>query len=103
MRKIKRTGSFFVYIVQCSKGTFYTGHTSDLEKRLKLHNSGKGAKYLRGKGPVKLVYAREYRYFKNAINAEIAIKELTRKQKEELVENHPLDPGIAKGFLKIKL
>jgi len=85
--KIKRKGSFFVYIVQCSRGTLYTGYTIDLEKRLKLHDNGKGAKYLRGKGPVKLVYAREYKYFKNAINAEIMIKKLPRKKKEQLIKD----------------
>ena len=81
---MKRKGSFFVYIVLCSRGTYYTGYTSDLEKRIKLHNSGTGAKYLRGRAPVKLVYAREYKYYKNAVKAEIAIKKLTRKQKDEL-------------------
>lgn len=84
-RKIKRTGSFFVYIVQCSRGTYYTGYTSDLEKRIKLHNSGTGAKYLRGKGPVKLVYFREYKYYKNAVNAEIRIKKMTKREKENFI------------------
>ncbi|GBE03417.1 GIY-YIG nuclease superfamily protein [bacterium BMS3Abin09] len=88
MRKIKRTGSFSVYIVRCSKGTFYTGYTTDLDNRIKKHNDGTGAKYLRGKGPIKLVYAREYRYFKNAVKAEIEIKKLKRKQKEELIRKH---------------
>ncbi len=86
--KIKRKGSFFVYIVQCSRGTLYTGYTIDLEKRLKLHDNGKGAKYLRGKGPVKLVYAREYKYYKNAVKSEIQIKKLKKKQKEELIMEH---------------
>lgn len=85
-RKIKRKGSFIVYIVQCSRGTYYTGYTSDLESRIKKHNDGTGAKYLRGKGPVKLVYAREYRYFKNAFKAEIKIKLLTRGKKDELIK-----------------
>ena len=86
-RKIKRTGSFFVYIVQCAKGTYYTGYTNDLEKRIRLHNNGTGAKYLRGRAPLKLVYTREYIYYKNAVKAEIAIKQLTKKQKEELITN----------------
>lgn len=89
-RKIKRKGSFFVYIVQCSKGTYYTGYTSDLKNRMKKHNDGTGAKYLKGKGPVKLVYAREYRYFKNAFKAEIEIKKLPRKKKEALIRGSPL-------------
>lgn len=85
--KIKRTGQFFVYIVKCVDGTYYTGYTNNLEKRINEHNcSGRAAKYLRGKRPVKLVYAKEYRYYKNALLAEIAIKKLTRKQKKELIK-----------------
>ena len=89
-RKIKRTGSFFVYIVQCSRGTYYAGYTNDLENRIELHNSGKGAKYLRGKGPVKLVYTREYKYYKNAVKAEAEIKQLPRSKKIEFIKDHPL-------------
>jgi putative endonuclease len=84
---MKRTGKFHVYIVQCQDGTYYTGYTPDLAKRLQLHNKGKGAKYTRGRRPVKLVWCREYRHFKNAILEENRIKGLTRPQKEELVGN----------------
>jgi putative endonuclease len=84
-KKIKRLGKYHVYIVECFNGTYYTGYTNDLEARLKLHNSGNGAKYLRGKGPVKLVYAKEYRYYKNAVRAEIDIKKRTRAEKEAMI------------------
>jgi putative endonuclease len=83
--KIKRTGKFFVYIVECSDGTYYTGFTPDIERRLKIHNEGKGAKYTRDRGPVGLVWYREYKYFKKAFMEEKRIKKLTRKQKEEMV------------------
>jgi len=86
MRKIKRTGGFFVYIVKCSGGQYYTGFTNDIEARLKCHNSGKGAKYLRGKLPVELVYAKPYKYLKSALKAEYEIKQLTRTQKESLIK-----------------
>jgi len=56
-----------------------------LEKRINLHNKGNGAKYLKGKLPVKLAYAKEYKYYKNALNAERNIKKLTRKACEELI------------------
>ena len=46
----------YVYIVECSDGTFYTGWTNNLEKRIDMHSKGTGAKYTRGRGPVKLVY-----------------------------------------------
>jgi putative endonuclease len=80
-----REGKFFVYIVQCRDETYYTGYTQNLEERVSLHNSGKGAKYLRGRLPVKLVYTKEYRYYKNALSAERRIKGLTRQQKSKLV------------------
>ena len=74
---IKRHDHYYVYIVQCINGTYYTGYTNNLENRIKEHNSGHGAKYLRGKGPVKLVYAKEYRYYKNVLRAERNLKKLT--------------------------
>jgi len=90
--KIKRKGRYFVYIVQCKNGTFYTGYTNSLEKRIKEHNSGRrGAKYLRGKTPAKLVWCKEYQYYKRAVITEKRIKELTRRQKETLVNGKRLD------------
>ncbi len=85
-KAIKREGRFFVYIVQCRDGTYYTGYTKDLKDRIALHNSGIGAKYLKGKLPVKLVYAKEYHYYKNALSAERRVKKLTREQKERLIK-----------------
>jgi len=85
MAKMKRRGRFFVYILCCRDGTFYTGYTPDLARRLELHNSGQGAKYTRSRRPVELVWSKEYRYFKRAFLAELKIKKLTRKQKERLI------------------
>jgi putative endonuclease len=82
---VKRAVKFYVYIVECSDGIYYTGSTNNIENRIKLHNLGNGAKYLRGKLTVKLVYAKEYRYYKNALHAERKLKKLTRSQKEELI------------------
>ena len=82
-----RKGKFYVYILECRKGTYYTGYTSNLENRIKLHNSGRGAKYLKGRGPAKLVYCKEYKYYKSALNAEKEIKGFSRKKKEKLVKN----------------
>ncbi len=84
-RKFKRQGTFHVYIVVCADGTYYTGSTGDLQKRIELHNKGSGAKYLRGKRPVELVYARAYCYYKLAVTAERKIKQFTRRQKERLM------------------
>jgi len=80
-----------VYIVRCKKGTLYAGYTSDLEHRVSLHNKGHGAKFLRGRGPVELVYMKEYQYYKNALRAERWIKKLTRKEKERLISIYEKD------------
>jgi len=81
-------GKFFVYIVKCRDGTYYTGYTPDIEKRVKLHNAGRGAKYTRDRRPVKLIWYKEYKQFKNAFLEEKRIKKLTRTQKEKLVNKN---------------
>ena len=93
--KIKRSQGFYAYIVRCVNGTYYTGYTNDLKKRIKLHNQGKGAKYTRDRRPVKLVWKKEYRYFKPAFKLEKKIKKLTRLQKEALVKGRRLDKVLA--------
>jgi putative endonuclease len=85
MSKIKRTGAHYVYIVECADGTYYTGYTPKLRRRIKLHNAGRGAKYTRDRRPVKLVWSKRYRYFKRAFKRERAIKGLSRDSKERLV------------------
>ncbi|MCK4463412.1 MAG: GIY-YIG nuclease family protein [Candidatus Omnitrophica bacterium] len=89
--KPKRKGRHFAYIVECRDSTYYTGYTPDIEKRIKLHNSGRGAKYTSDRRPVKLVWCKEYKYFKPAFLTEKRIKELTRRQKETLVNGKRLD------------
>jgi len=84
-RNVTRKSKYWVYIVQCRDGTYYTGYTNNLEERIVLHNSGNGAKYLRKKLPVTLVYAKEYHYYKNALRRERNIKKMTREQKERLI------------------
>ncbi|MBW6410447.1 GIY-YIG nuclease family protein [Clostridium weizhouense] len=78
----------YVYIVECSDGTFYTGWTVDLEKRIKTHSSGKGAKYTRGRGPVKLLYYEKFNNKSDAMKRECEIKKLNRKQKEILIKKY---------------
>ena len=77
----------YTYIVQCADGTLYIGWTNCLQKRLKAHNEGKaGAKYTRSKRPVKLVYYEGFETKEEAMRREYAIKQLTRKQKLDLME-----------------
>ena len=71
----------YTYIVECSDGTFYTGWTNDLKKRLEKHNAGKGARYTRGRLPVKLVYYEVFATKSEAMKREAQIKKLSRKQK----------------------
>ena len=80
----------YAYIVKCSDGTYYTGYTNDLEKRLLAHNAGKGAKYTRNRRPVEMVYFEEYEDKSEAMKREYAIKRLTRKQKEKLISGKVL-------------
>ena len=76
----------FIYIVQCSDGTLYTGWTNDLDKRMKAHNEGRGAKYTRARRPVELVYSETFETKEEALRREYAIKRMTRAQKIKLIE-----------------
>ncbi len=73
-----------IYIVQCADQTLYTGITTDIDKRLKAHNSGRGAKYTRGRFPVKLVYARPANTKSEAAKEEARIKKLPSKARRLL-------------------
>lgn len=75
----------YTYILKCNDGTLYTGWTNHLEKRLKDHNDGKGAKYTKPRRPVELVYYEEFESKEEAMKREYAIKQLNRKQKEDLI------------------
>ncbi len=75
----------YVYILKCADNTFYTGYTTDPERRAKVHNSGKGAKYTRSRRPVELIYTEEFDDKREAQRREYAIKQLTRAEKEKLI------------------
>lgn len=77
----------YVYILKCVDNTLYTGWTNNLEKRIKVHNSGKGAKYTRLRLPVELVYYEEFEDKITAMKREYAIKQLSRTKKLELINN----------------
>lgn len=77
-----------VYILLCGDGTLYTGIARDAEKRLKMHQSGKGAKYTRGRGPLTLVYREGCESHTQALQREIAVKKLTRRQKLNMIQKY---------------
>ena len=75
----------FFYVLTCKDGSFYGGYTNNLERRIKLHNEGKGAKYTRGRGPVTLTYYKGFSSKGEALKAEYHFKQLTRRQKIEFL------------------
>lgn len=75
-----------VYILECGDGSLYTGITDDLERRLKAHSSGKGAKYTRGRGPLTLRYREYCGDHSAALRRELQIKALKREKKLELIQ-----------------
>jgi len=77
--------SAFVYMVECADQTLYTGWTTDVERRLKAHNAGRGAKYTRERGPVRLVYIEEVADRRAAMKRELEIKRMRRAKKLQLI------------------
>lgn len=92
LEKEKRTATllcmWYVYILQCADGTLYTGITTDIERRTLEHNeSDKGAKYTRARRPVTLVYTSKHENRSKASKEESRIKNLKRREKEELIQS----------------
>ncbi len=79
--------SHYVYVVKCSDDTLYTGYTTDVDRRVKEHNSGEGAKYTRGRTPVEVVHVEEFGERGEAMSREAEIKSLSREEKERLTES----------------
>jgi putative endonuclease len=77
--------SAFVYMVECADKTLYTGWTTDVDRRLKAHNAGRGAKYTRERGPVRLVYVEKMPNRRAAMKRELEIKRMRRAKKLALI------------------
>ena len=77
----------YTYIVRCSDDTLYTGWTTDLNRRIRMHNEKKGAKYTKNRVPVSLVYYETFETKQEAQKREYAIKQLSRSQKLKLIES----------------
>ena len=78
----------YCYILECADGTFYTGWTTDPQRRVNQHNKGIGAKYTNMRRPVKLVYLEPHPNRRDAMKRELAIKKMKRAQKSRLVEEY---------------
>jgi putative endonuclease len=75
---------YYVYILECRDGTLYVGSTNDIDKRVSVHNAGKGAKYTRGRTPVVLRYSEVFDTKGEALKREMALKRLSRNEKLKL-------------------
>ncbi|KAA9405804.1 GIY-YIG nuclease family protein [Haloarcula hispanica] len=76
-----------MYVLRCSDNTFYTGYTTDVERRVREHDAGDGAKYTRGRTPVELIHVESFDSQSEAMSREYEIKQYTRAKKERLVES----------------
>ncbi|HEX6270172.1 MAG TPA: GIY-YIG nuclease family protein [Anaerolineales bacterium] len=91
--------SCYCYIVECADGTYYTGWTVNPEKRVTVHNQGRGARYTRTRCPVRLVYIEELPDRTSAMKREIAIKKMTHAGKDKLIGGsvyYPVDKYTVK-------
>ena len=95
-----KTNACYCYIIVCSDGTFYTGWTTDLKRRVKTHNAGRGARYTRARRPVKLVYHEAQPDPSSAMKRERAIKKMRRVQKQKLIQNGKIKFIKGKDALK---
>jgi len=75
-------------VVRCKDGSLYTGAAIDVPARVAMHNRGRGARYTRGRGPVRLVYQERVGSRGAALKREATIKKLTRKAKARLISGH---------------
>lgn len=78
--------AFYCYILECNDGTYYTGWSTDPQRRARQHDSGRGARYTRSRRPVRLVYVEECPDRAAAMKRERAIKALSRSRKEKLIQ-----------------
>ena len=78
--------NWYVYILRCGDGTLYTGITTDVQRRLQMHRSGKGAQYTRGRQPLELVYTQACDDHGQALKREWQIKQMSRGEKEKIIK-----------------
>lgn len=81
---------YYCYLVECCDKTLYCGYTNDIDKRVKTHNLGKGAKYTQKRLPVRLVYFEQFDTKSDAMRREYAVKQLSRGEKLKLIKTHKI-------------
>ena len=88
VKRMEQTNKMnYTYLLRCSDGSLYCGWTNQLDQRIRAHNEGKGAKYTRGRRPVRLVYFEEYETKEEAMKREFKIKKMSKIEKETLIKN----------------
>ncbi len=92
---------FYVYIILCRGGSFYTGYTKNVEERAKLHSNGRGSKYTKMYPPKKVVYVEELSTRSEAMKRERAIKKFSHRQKQDLIDSYKLKIARERRLLKI--
>ncbi|AZU59839.1 GIY-YIG nuclease family protein [Neobacillus mesonae] len=85
----------YFYVLTCADGSLYGGYTNNLERRIKLHNEGRGAKYTRGRGPVTLTFSKSFESKSEAMRAEYQFKQLSRKQKLDFIVRETGEDDVA--------
>jgi predicted GIY-YIG superfamily endonuclease len=88
MSKITQESGYYVYIIRCKDGSYYTGHAKDVEKRFDMHKKGRGARYTRMHGPEKLVYVEPFESRSEAMRQERKIKTLSHDKKQQLINDN---------------
>lgn len=89
---------YWVYILECSDGSYYTGIAKDVEKRVSTHQKGKGSRYVASRLPCKLVYSQAMDSKSEALRKEIEMKRLTHRQKQEWIHHHKIRATETPGF-----
>ncbi|MGE8001742.1 GIY-YIG nuclease family protein [Lysinibacillus sp. NPDC093190] len=82
---MEKNNSHYFYVLECADQSFYAGYTNNVDRRVAVHNAGKGAKYTRARGPVECIYMEEFDTKQEAMRAEYAFKQLTRTQKMKYI------------------
>ena len=93
---MEKTAEHLFYVLECKDGSYYAGYTNNLERRVRVHNEGKGAKYTRAKRPVRCIYFESFETKSAAMQAEYQFKQLTRDAKESYIEKEVAGNEITK-------
>lgn len=85
---MEKSKNYIFYVLECKDGSYYAGYTTDMTRRLTIHNAGKGAKYTRARLPVTLLFNKSYETKSEALKMEASFKKLTRVQKEAFLKEN---------------